>query len=425
MSLPAPGPPRAVGRDWFDRLSSAMLAFVLALMVWLVSNGDARPMDTRDAFPASPELLPIQIRHTPEGRGVYDPSASTARLHLRGATGSLAELKPPDFGVWLDLSGVPANADHYTGRLRADCPTCRQRAVRITGIEPATVTVSLGPVITRTYAIVVDRMADSDPDYYVTATVEPSQVALAGAESQLAKVDRVVARVGDVSSLRTDRSFQAVDVVPVDETGQPVLGLKMVPGEVNVFLLVQRRGVELSVSVALTGRLADGFVLDGWKVQPQWVQLEGPRDVLQAINTVSTKPIDYTGFTESRDVPVALVLPKGVRALNAPDGVTVTVKVVAPGSRTFDVPVRARGVARDLVATVSPDGARVLLGGTQTELDALQPEALEAYVDVTNKRPGRYRLPIQIDPPPSVLRRSITPEEVEVVLEPGPTPARP
>lgn len=413
------------GRDWFDRLSSALLAVVLALMVWLVSNGDARPMETRDAFPSPPDALGIAFRHVPEGRGVYEPSASTARLRLRGAADSLGHLKPTDFDVWLDLSNLPATATQYTGTLLADCPACRQRAVRITGIEPAEVAVSIGPVVTRTHAVVVDRTADSDPDYFVTAAVDPAQVTLRGAESQLAQVDSVLARVGDVRNLRSNRSFQAVDVVPVDASRQPVLGIEVVPGEVNVFLIVQRRGVELSISVALTGTLADGFVLDGWQVQPQWVQLEGPRDVLQTINTVSTELVDYTDFTESREVPVQLVLPEGVRALNAPDGVTVTVKVVAPGSRTFDVPVRARGVARNLVATVSPDRARVLLGGTQTELDAVPAETLEAFVDLSGKPAGRHRLSIQIDPPPGVLRRSITPEEVEVLLEPATPTVRP
>jgi YbbR domain-containing protein len=210
--------------------------------------------------------------------------------------------------------------------------------------------------------------------------------------------------------------FSGVAVYPVDADGKRIFAVATDPPFLSGVLRYRRPIVELSVRVDIRGRLADGYVLDGWEVQPQWVRLDGARDVLQNMSFVSTQPVDYTGFTEDRAVPVKLRLPKGVRAINAAEGVTVTVKVVAPGSRTFDVPVVAQNVRSDLVATVTPGQVRVLLSGTQSDLEKLSAADVKAYGDLSGRGPGRYRVALRIVPPTGAQMRSVTPEEADVEL---------
>jgi YbbR domain-containing protein len=158
-------------------------------------------------------------------------------------------------------------------------------------------------------------------------------------------------------------------------------------------------------------------------VEPKVVELDGPADLVREIGNsgrVYTVPVDLAGASSDAQYSVALDLPEGVTALNALDGVTVTVEIEAlPGTRTLELAVERRGLREGLVADITPDRVQVLLSGPEPELDALAAEGADdvvAYVDLSDLSPGAHRVLVGVDAPPNLRVGSTTPEEVEVVI---------
>ena len=55
--------------------------------------------------------------------------------------------------------------------------------------------------------------------------------------------------------------------------------------------------------------------------------------------------------------------------------------------------------------------------GQRSDLEALRPDSLHAYVDVTGLAPGRYDLSVRVDPTESFGITAINPDVVQVQIK--------
>lgn len=85
---------------------------------------------------------------------------------------------------------------------------------------------------------------------------------------------------------------------------------------------------ELPIEVGTSGRLPEGFVMNGIQVAPRSVPVLLWREELDQTRRLSTEPIDLTGLTQTTTVSASLVIPQHVRfAAGKPPNVRVTVEV--------------------------------------------------------------------------------------------------
>jgi len=89
--------------------------------------------------------------------------------------------------------------------------------------------------------------------------------------------------------------------------------------------------------------------------------------------------------------------------------------------RSYRIPLSLVNIpARTMVASPLPDAVDVRVRGAFTALRQLEPEKLEAVIDLLNARPGErvYRLaPEDINVPPEVEIIALSPPEISVVLD--------
>jgi YbbR domain-containing protein len=394
---------------------------IVALMLWFVSSEDVNPISNLDRFPMG-EPLPIEFRDAPEGRAHYDPSHRDVRLELRGLESGLDQMEGHDIIPYVDLGSVSNEAVTATLALQYDCATCLRRGVRVTGSDVEEIDLRLGSAAKQTRTVTVEPSEPPASGFVVTsANTDPGQVDLAGAATQLARVQRVVAEVGSLAGVRENVDFEAVPVVPVDADGAQVLDVSVSPESVDVDILVQRRGIEVSVSPGPEGVQADGYYISGISVDPQLVQITGDQMQLEELDLLGTLPaaVDISGATDDVVRVVPLPLPDGVRALNAPDGVTVTIQITPlPGTRTLTVPVRARGVDPELqVESISPESIEVLIGGPQATIGDLEPDDVVLTVNLTGLGAGSHTVSLtQPRVPSGYFVRSVNPSVVVVEL---------
>jgi len=225
----------------------------------------------------------------------------------------------------------------------------------------------------------------------------------------VAMLDLTTARPGTrLFHLRTDevRVPYGVDVAQVMP---PTLSLELEKST--------RRTVP--IVPATDGDPAPGFVVGRISAEPSTVQVEGPESHVRQVAEATTEPVEIDGKNERvRDVVTVGVADSSVRLVQ-PQSATVVIEIwPAPVEREVTgVPVRWHNLGQGLGAKVVPAVVRVSLRGQRAALAAIRPDAIDAFVDLTNLGPGWYQLRVQVDPLQEFGVRTVTPSVVEVTVK--------
>ena len=413
------------GRLDIDRALSAVLALLLAFVVWLATSRDSRPIDSMPTFPreGNVELLFLNV---PEGFEPYAPNGPSLTVSLRGLRAGIQVLGPADVTAVVDLKSVDEEGvgDEHVLPVRASCSRCGRLGVRIGAPKPREIAVRLDALksISKTVSFDLPPAADEER-VLIQSNAIPPQVSITGASRQIDRLDHVMAIVPlQVGSDAGASSFDSLKLRMLDSTGTAIEGLIAQPSRVDAQVTIGERGVSLQVVPRLTGEVPDGYFLAGFDYEPHSVQILGAAAQLAEIleeGLVGTEEIDVTGFTTDQVLDVALALPAEVRTDRLPNRtITVTLKVSAlPGSTPIDVPVEAIGVRGDRIVSISPATVRVLVSGPRPVLDALESGDVRAIVDAQGLGPGKHRLTIEVRAPVTLKALSVTPDVVELVIE--------
>jgi YbbR domain-containing protein len=190
--------------------------------------------------------------------------------------------------------------------------------------------------------------------------------------------------------------------------------------EVVRLRLDEQRKRSVKVKVKLVGEPAEGHVVEG-TISQEVVEIVGPRQVIDEVKALETQPIDVSGWTESRDVPVQLALPRQCTTSKEWNGVAhLEIQSTSTTVTLTDVEVFVRGHA-DWAPT--PEHARisVRLTGPTSLLRALRPTRVFAVVDLPATPSGeRYVATYEASKAPRLELMHPWPDQVRVAETPAP-----
>jgi YbbR domain-containing protein len=173
------------------------------------------------------------------------------------------------------------------------------------------------------------------------------------------------------------------------------------------------------VVAQLDGEPAPGFVIGTRTAEPAMVEIAGPESRVKKIANATTEPVSVDGARGNvRDVVAVGLIDASLR-LTKPQSVTVIVDILpAPVDRELKgVLVRARNLGNGLAAPeVRPPSVRLVVRGRRDALAAVQPETVDAFVDLAGLGPGRYNLRVRVDPSQQFGVDEITPTTVDVTI---------
>jgi YbbR domain-containing protein len=325
-----------------------------------------------------------------------------------------------DFEAWVDLSDVDPGGgpQNIPIQLRSVDPR-----VTVLSFQPQAVTIELDRVARKTVDVAVDRGEVPTNLQIGTTTVEPAQVQVIGAASV---ISRVVAAKASVliqpSGIDVD---QDVELVPVDDIGNPVAQVRLEPttARVQIPVFSDRLSKTLPISPQISGTPAAGFELASATATPTFVTVEGDVDELEKLLTIDTAPISVSGYSSSQTIETPLALPTGVVALDVRSvRVTIVVRPVT-GTRNFEVGLRIVGGKTGMTYTTDVDRVLITVGGSVVDLDRLIGSTLAVDLDVAALGPGRAEVPVTIDLPAGVTLVAANPAKVAVTVTAAPSSA--
>lgn len=404
-----------------QNLRTLLLAFLLALVVWVSAVTAANPDEARvftsvalEVVGKAPEML-VTSNNIPETVVVtlYAPRSLLDRYESN--QGALLR-------AWVDLTGYESGAHQVPVQV-----AYQLRPTNLVQVEPLFLDITLDRLVSEPRPVRLQVSGSLTRGYQAeTPLLEMDTAAVSGPQALVARVVelRAVLNINNATedievSLRLD---------PIDETGSVVTGVKVTPSSVQVTQPITLLGGyrNVVVRVVTTGQVANGYRLTNISVSPPGVTIfsANPQLVNNLPGYVDTQPLDLTGVTDDLDVRLALNLPEGVSIVGE-QSVLVQVSIAAiESSLSVSVPVEFIGLAPGLNAEVSPETVDVLLSGPVLLLDALLTTDVRVYLDLTDLEIGVYQLTPVIEVVSTrVMVESVLPEtlEVEILIAPTPT----
>jgi YbbR domain-containing protein len=395
-------------------------ALVLSVAVWVAAVTSTDPDETRTLASA----VPLQVIGQDPGLVINGEIPAGVEVTLRAprSVWDVIDADPQTVRAILDLSGLSAGEHSLDLQIQIDA-----RPIKIVAVAPHTVAFILDTLSTRTFVITPSLRGEAAIGYQVgEISIDPMEVVVAGAESQVRKVARASAVV-NLSGIR-ENFDQTLRIEILDKNGQRVEGVAVSPDVVHVTLPVNQQGGyrDVAVKVNMQGRVASGYRLTDISVFPPVVTVfsADPELVNTLPGVVETLPLELQSAKENISTRVALNLPEGISIVGEQ---TVLVEAgVSPIESSMTLSgekVEVVNLGEGLTAQVSPVTADVIVSGPLPILDTLTRQDVRVTVDLNGLAAGTYQIAAKVEVLiADIVVESILPNTMEVVITIADTP---
>ena len=404
-------------------LSRLLVAVCLAVVVWGYVMASQYPEKT-----LPPITVDVAAPTAPDGLTVVPPpvgQGNTVQVILSGPVDQVSTISPSQIRPYLDLTGIKqAGTPNVPVKLKSGLPADISYK-----IEPTTLPVTLENVTLKTLKVEVVTQGDVNPNYYLTSPpeVSPAQITVEGRESQVNQVTK--ARVTlDVQNrtgpLQTVLQVQLLD--GQDHVIQPIPdNLKVNPSQVNIAANIDSHFSTRTVPVRVNteGSPATGYIAGTAKVNPPLVTLSsGDAAVLDKIDFVETQPLKIEGATSEVSGTVAIITPPDTTVIQSGKTVQVRIGIVPfQASNNVSVPVQFLNQVNSYRYDYSATTVNVTLSGPYQAFQPNLPlDKIKAMVDLADRGPGTYTLPVSIELPPDLVPTNEPTVTVKVTRPPPP-----
>jgi len=395
-------------------------AFALALAVWVAAVTAADPDEVR----AYPYPIKVQVVGQDSGLIMSGDVPTGVQVTIRAPRSVWDQLTTHTDSVraLLDLSGLGAGEHKLDLQIQVTA-----RPARIVTVSPASVTVNLEPLVTRTLPLDLSLSGQPATGYQAGDTsLDPKEVVIAGPQSLVESVKRLRVNL-NLDGVR-ESIDQALAIQALDQNNQPVTGITIHPETAQVKLPVSQQGGyrDMAVKVIVHGQVASGYRLDNISVFPPVVTVysSDPTVVNALPGVVETQPLDLQDVNDNLTTRLQLNLPPGISIVGEQ---TVLIQAgVSPIESSLTLSgekVEVTGLPAGMSAEVSPATVDVILSGPLPLLDTLTRQDVRVTVDITGLDAGTHQLTPKVEVLISNIRvESILPGTVEVILVSSPTP---
>ncbi|MCH7577315.1 MAG: hypothetical protein IH822_05925 [Chloroflexi bacterium] len=389
----------------------ASLSIVLGFALWIFVTDTENP--TRSGV--LPIELAVESVNVP-GDLALSGSPVNVRVRVEVADDVWNTLSLADFKATLDLDGLQAGT--YDLPVRVE-PLTGRGGLRVTEVIPDTVAVELKSLFSKSVSASVSLEGAPPPGYEASIPeLDAETVLVTGTQDRVTLVTQAVASL-DLSG-RTESLTQAVRLEPRDSRGFLVEGVSLEPSVMNVSVQIEQTQFSraLVISATVVGTPAAGYDIVSLFADPPVITVFGPQSFVGETATIRTQPIDITGATEDVILTVSLDLPRDV-SVSGGTSVTVTVQIEpAQGRQTLGVTAVIVGLDPDLSVSGPLPLVEVVLLGELPDLREIRPNDIAATINLTGLKEGTHTVSVSVSVPPEASVASVSPEEVEITLEP-------
>lgn len=175
---------------------------------------------------------------------------------------------------------------------------------------------------------------------------------------------------------------------------------------------------KFNILVPYTNKPATGHIALEAKTSPATVELAGAESIINAIETLKTKPLDLTGLSESFKKELPLDIDESLMIIASDPVITASVQIIRQlvAKRIENIPIKA--VNCDGKPSISPAHITIEVKGAYDDLNKKDIEQqIFSYIDLKDLSPGVYVRNAFIDIPVGLIMTQAEPEVFTVKIK--------
>lgn len=379
-------------------LDLKVISLVIAILIWII-------VANVDDYKTTKQITGIEIEFVngsaiTEKNKVYEvPEGTTVDVVIKGPRSIVEGLTRDDFKAIADLSKMS-----ITNSVMVDVSAISSRVdkeITIANTSNA-VNVEVENKIEKQLPITVKTTSSVAEGYAISnKSATPNLITVEGAESIVSTINEVYVEV-DVSKANHDIVAYGEPVF-LDFAGEVIDSAKFDYDVTSAEVTVQvKKTKELSVKVKTAGEVKDGYTISSIDYQPTSVVVVGEPEDLARVDEVVINDIKVTNCDEDLETSVNLAdyLPSGIVIADDTEEVMIKVKIEEVKEKNIkisndDINI----VGKDDAYTysfVNKDGITVTAKGLKDVLDDLKVANLIPSIDVTDYKPGTYKIQVNL-----------------------------
>jgi len=392
------------------------IAILLALIVWVyVGSGDK--------YTDKLITIPLHVVEPPEGLAIITGLPDEVELYIRGPQSRVKTVETAkeegDLFARLNLrhavEGKKSYPMHVMGanlrwmyynlhpgpKLEVDCEKSSDKTfipqrVIIGDVEPGT-------------------SIESESGL-------PEEVTATGAGVLVNQIGKVIYKLTEAELMSSD-PVTAV-FIPQDDNGRQIPNIKISPPQAELSISLRKGSASREVPVVynLVGHPPSGYAVTDVNIDPLFINLEGPSELLKGITRIETVAVDLTGHSKDFSIPdLGIIIPKEKVKLSR-STVYLEVKIAHKmASRLFEgLNLAWEGAdEQNLFYTSEPRTVNVTVTGPMDAVEGITREMIVPSVDVTGLTEGWHEnLPVSVRILlPDITLLKLEPDTVKVHIQ--------
>lgn len=389
---------KLMDKPWFIKILSLLLALLLYSSVSHTGNkfiGVNVPGGTTTATITD---IPVKVYYDTENL-VVSGIPSTVEMTINGPITHVQSAKAlRNFEIYVDLTN--AKIGNQRVKLKVKNLSDKLKAT----INPATVMVNVQEKITKEFKVDPEFNNALIEDGYTAGQplVEPNKVKITGAKDVIDRITFVKATI-DAKSHLTGTITKEARVLVLDKELNK-LDVLVDPEYVKVTIPIKNTSKTVPINIIQKGTPPTGISIDSINLDTKEATILGTEDALKATDSVRVE-VDVSKITDNTTITVPVIISNGITKVS-PETVKATVSVSKTTQKTVSaIPIKIRGLSNQYKAIIDDPASEfvnLLVTGSSTDVNALNPNDFNAFIDLTNYSTGNYDVNIQVEGPSGV-----------------------
>jgi YbbR domain-containing protein len=389
------------------------LAFILALMLWMIVSLDDQPGSPIQEGHLSIDNVRVEAIYDEELYEIMEMDYETVQVILSGrrALLNLNMLRGEPYRVYVDLTGfgegrhrVMLQNDGFPSELRVD-------------VIPRFVQIVIEKKEPKAFPIELEVTGQPKEGYTMENTVlSIDQVYVIAPSSILSRVEKVK---GFINVENRDETFVSnVTLRAYDKQGTE-LEVEMSPNVVDVEVQIKSPSKKVPFRIELENKPPDGLSFVSIQSDQTEIEISSSPEVLEKIKEITTN-IDLAKINSSQVISYTIPLDKDWQEVS-PTQVNLDVKVGPTQQRTINnIPIEVKGLPTGFeIEFIDPVNGRlnIDLFGSREKLEQVRSVELQPTIDVSELSEGQHSVTLNVNIPEHI-QSTLSKDTIRIEIRP-------
>lgn len=403
-------------RKLTDNIPLKIMSLLVGFLVWLIVVNIDNPVTTISmAIPESniEVINKAYIDNADTGMMcLQENSQDLIRISVTGERKTLDKIRSSDIHAVADLQqAVSLSTNPVMVPITVSYPGIQPGNIKVT---PQYLGVKLEEKLTQEFPVNA-VYGDGRPGkgYEVgSQTVSPEKIKITGPKSLINKIDKVNVNVSISGKTKDITEEKTISII--DKNQDPLTEGRMANltidngGKVTVTTKFWRVRSDVNINAQYTGEPAYGYQVDSVTTIPENISVAGTEEALELLraqgNTllISGEELDISGEKGDIEKKISLtdILPENLKLTSgSSEDVWVRIVILPEDSHAYNVAtskIKVKNQPNNLQVTFETDKIEIRVKAKEGSLEDFDAEAVEATIDLEDKKEGSYDVPVKI-----------------------------